>query len=95
MALIDGIQYITKEHLCYECGGSGDYFEWEDGLDWYQGHCHDCDGNGVLEGYCGFCLQCESHTCNKSYGEYLCTEHDESRHIEIKNYPDRYERVLL
>lgn len=95
MALVDGIQYITKEHLCYECKGSGDYFEDEYDVSWYQGNCPNCDGDGVLDGYCNGCIQCDTWTCNKSYGEHLCTECDESRHIEIKNYPDGYERRLL
>lgn len=95
MTLIDGIEYIARNYLCCACKGSGDYEEEESGLWWYQSNCPVCDGGGVREEYCGCCIQCEMWTVNKSYGEFLCVEHDASRRIEIKNYPDRYEGTLL
>lgn len=94
--MIDGFEYVGKTKLCSECLGTGDWYEQESELLWLQGNCPVCDGNGVLEGDCGFCVQCEAWTCNKSYGDWLCTSCDITRHTpEQINFPSRYDRQLL
>lgn len=85
--------------LCEHCDGTG-YCECDDDLGVCKlVDCCDCGGDTYFPQFdlIGWCVAdgCEKATVNKSHGEHLCTEHDESRHVEIKNYPDRYERRLL
>lgn len=85
--------------LCEHCDGTGQC-ECNDG---WEGKCEygccDCGDDGYFPQFdlVGWCMAdgCLTATVNKSHDEHLCTEHDASRHVEIKNYPDRYERALL
>ena len=79
--------------FCHMCEGDEDYISAEDMV------CGQCGGDGHfpdfdLAGWCSF-DGCQIATVNKSHGEWLCTEHDESRHIEIINNPSKYDRTLL
>lgn len=76
---------------CHECDGTGE------GLEYCI--CGECAGDGYipdlsLAGYCSM-DGCEMATVNKSHGDWLCTDCDESRHVEIINFPSRYTRRLL
>ena len=88
--MIDGFEYVHRGKLCPECNGTGDWWEVEDGLLWFQGNCPVCDGQGVEEEHCDGCVQCEAWTCNRSHGDYVCTDCDVSRHEQpVINYPVR------
>lgn len=85
--------------LCEHCFGDGQC-ECNDGWEGKPEYgCCDCGDSGYFPDLdlAGWCVAdgCFTATVNKSHGEWLCTEHDESRHIEVKNYPGRYERKLL
>ena len=95
MDTIDGIEFAAREHICKECNGTGDWHEEESGLLWFVGECSPCWGEGVHEDYADTCIHCDTWTCNKSHGYFVCTKCDTSRHVEVKNYPDRYERMLI
>ena len=78
--------------LCYECDGEEDYS--------YAGDpCDVCNGNVVIPdlSLAGWCSHdnCQTETVNMSHGEWLCVEHDESRHVEFTNDPSRYARRLI
>jgi hypothetical protein len=96
MEYINGHLYAPEHTRCRDCNGSGEWYEEESGLDWLQGFCSVCDGTGIYEQYAGSCIYCDEWTCNRAFGDYVCTICDETRHeIEPNNYPELYDRRLL
>ena len=88
---IDGTQYYVE--LYGHCG-------WCDGVGRVNDElCENCDGMGAwldLDNV-RVCL-CGRETVNFAQGYPTCTRCDDSRQVrkpKRKNYPDRYERILL
>ena len=88
---LDGMPYYIEIYgHCNSCDGTGQALE---------DICDNCDGLGAWfdSGNIGICL-CGQYTVNVSHGYPTCTKCDDSRQLrkpKRKNYPDRYERVLL
>ena len=88
---IDGMQYYVELYgHCGWCDGDGRV---NDEL------CQPCDGMGAMLDFdnAGHCL-CGCYTVNISHGYPTCTKCDGSRQLrkpKRKNYPGRYDRMLL
>jgi RecJ-like exonuclease len=94
---IDGQEYLPKRYHdaprgyeeCTVCDGTGE------GVGYCI--CEECAGDGYVPNIdlAGWCINCERLTVNKAFGDFLCTQCDETRQTESINDPDRYEKTLF